>query len=107
VGDLQLRTNISNTFTQEKKKLTYPYIYIPRFGSELALIVECLAPGEVPIVLRHEGTLTQVGTCRMSALELTKLLRIYVFEVVLSGTEKRVIKEVVDIMEALPWMVSL
>lgn len=103
----ELRTNLDSSFTSEKKKLSFPYIYVPRFGEEIALMVTCLKPGPLPLVLSDSGTLKQVGSCVASALELEKLLRVYKFEVVLSETDRRVIRDVMDIMEVLAWMSSL
>jgi hypothetical protein len=101
-----LRTNLDKSFIHEKKKLSYPYIYIPKFGEEIALMVTCLEPGPLPLVLNDEGVLKQVGTCSLSALELAKLLRVYKVEVVLSPTEKKVITGILEMLEVLPWMVS-
>lgn len=102
-----IRTNLDSSFTSEKKRLSFPYLYIPKFGEEIALMVTCLEPGPVPIVLSDAGTLKQVGTCALSALELSKLLRVYKFEIVLSETERRAAHEITDILEVLPWMCSL
>ena len=101
-----LRTNLDSSFVSEKKKLSYPYIFIPRFGTEIALMVTCLKPGALPLVLNDGGTLKQVGTCSLSALELAKLARVYKFEFVLSETDRRPIREVSDILEVLSWMQS-
>lgn len=106
MDDLRLRTNLDRTFSSEKKKLSYPYLYIPRFGEEIALMVTCLTPGPLPIVLSDSGTLKQVGTCALSALELEKLLRVYKFEIVVSETDHRRMSEVADILEVLLWMQS-
>ena len=106
MGDLEIRTNLDGSFTSEKKKLSYPYLYIPRFGEEIALIVTCLEPGPLPLVLNDSGTLKQVGSCAKSALELEKLLRVYNFEVVLSETERRTMREISDVLEVLLWMLS-
>lgn len=103
---LQLKTHHDSSFVSETKKLSYPYIYIPRFGEEIALMVTCLKPGEIPLVLSDNGVLKQVSTCAVSALELSKLLRVYQFEMVLSETERRKIKTISDVMEVLQWMVS-
>ena len=106
MGDLEIRTNLDGSFTSEKKKLSYPYIYVPRFGEEIALMVTCLEPGPLPLVLKDAGILKQVGTCALSAIELSKLLRVYKFEVVLSETEHRVMQDVTDILEVISWMGS-
>jgi hypothetical protein len=106
VGDLGIRTGFDSSFTSEKKKLSYPYLYVPRFGEEIALMVTCLEPGPLPIVLSDSGVLKQVGSCAASALELAKLLRVYQFEVVLSETDHRTIREISDVLEVLLWMVS-
>lgn len=104
--DLSLRTDLGPTFISEKRALAYPYIYIKKFGEEIALMITCVAPGPLPIVLSDNGILKQVGTCDLSALELAKLLQVYNFEVVISKTDRRVITNTSDIMEVLPWMVS-
>lgn len=102
-----LRTNFNASFTSQKRTISYPYIFIPKFGNEIALMVTCLQPGPVPLVLRDKGVLKQVGTCAVSALELQKLLRVYSLEVTLSATDIRKINTNTDILEVLPWMVSL
>lgn len=107
MGGLEIRTNLDKSFTSEKKKLSYPYIYVPRFGEEIALMVTCLEPGPIPLVLQDSGTLKQVGSCARSALELAKLLRVYKFEVVLSETERRTMREITDVLEVLLWMEPL
>ena len=106
MGDLEIRTNLDSSFTSERKKLSFPYLYVPRFGEEIALMVTCLKPGPLPVVLSDSGTLKQVGSCAASALELAKLLRVYQFEVVLSETERRTMREITDILEVLLWMAS-
>lgn len=106
MGDLGIRTGFDSSFTSEKKKLLYPYLYVPRFGEEIALMVTCLEPGPLPIVLSDSGVLKQVGSCAASALELAKLLRVYQFEVVLSETDHRTMREISDVLEVLLWMVS-
>lgn len=106
MGDLEIRTNLDSSFTSERKKLSSPYLYVPRFGEEIALMVTCLKPGPLPLVLSDSGTLKQVGSCAASALELAKLLRVYQFEVVLSETERRTMREITDILEVLLWMAS-
>lgn len=106
MGDLQLKTHHDSSFISEKKQLSYPYIYVPRFGEEIALMVTCLKPGPLPIVLSDGGVLKQVSTCEVSALELSKLLRVYQFEFVLSETDRRKVKTILDVMEVLSWMVS-
>lgn len=101
-----LRTQLDKSFANERKKLSYPYIYIPSFGEEIALMVTCLTPGPLPLVLSDSGSLKQVGTCALSAIELCKLLRVYRYEVVLSEAERRKIKSITDVMEVLAWMSS-
>lgn len=107
MGVSGLRTNLNQSFISETKKISYPYLYIPKFGEEIALMVTCLEPGPLPLVLEDRGILKQVGSCSLSALELEKLLRVYHFEVVLSETEKQTMREITDVLEVLPWMESL
>lgn len=106
MGHSGIRTNLDSSFISEKKKLSYPYIFVPRFGEEIALIVQCLEPGPVPLVLSDNGTLKQVCTCALSALEFAKLLRVYRFKVVLSNTDTREIREINDVLEVIPWMLQ-
>jgi len=70
VADLEIRTNLDSSFMSEKKKLSFPYLYIENYGEEIALIITCLEPGPLPVVLSDRGVLKQVGTCSLSALEL-------------------------------------
>lgn len=107
MGDLPLRNNLDSTFVSETKKVSPPYIFIPKYGEEIALIITCLEPGPIPILLSDGGVLKQVGSCSLSALELAKLLRVYHFEVVKSQSEKVTITQITDILEVLPWMASL
>ena len=101
-----IRTNFDRTYTSTRTAISYPYIYLPRYGEELALMVHCIAPGELPLVLTHAGTLKQVGSCSLSALELSKLLRVYKFQVVMSETERRGVNSIQDLMEVIAWMLS-
>ena len=72
MGDLGIRTGFDSSFTSEKKKLSYPYLYVPRFGEEIALMVTCLEPGPLPIVLSDSGVLKQVvRRLRFGACEAT------------------------------------
>lgn len=102
-----LRTDLSRVFEGERKQLPYPYVYIPAFGRELALFVQCIASGPVPILVMHKGNLTKVGSCPLDALELNKMRRVYKYEIVLSEADRRPVDSVETIMEVLPWMVSL
>lgn len=104
--DLSLRTDLGPTFISEKKALSYPYLFIKKFGEEIALMTTCIRPGRLPILISDNGVLKQVGSCDLSALELSKLLRVYSFDIVLSETDCRTISTIPDIMEVLPWMVS-
>ena len=106
MGGSGIKTNFDRSFTHEQRKLSYPFLYVPRFGEEIALMVTCLRPGPLPLVLEDAGTLKQDGSCAVSALELAKLLRVYQFEVVLSATERRIIKQITDVLEVLLWMAS-
>lgn len=104
--DLELRTNLSDDFTSTRQAVKYPYIHIPKYGQEVALLMQCIVPGDLPIVLTHAGSLRRVGSCSLSAFELAKLLKVYKYEVVLSESERRAITTIQDIMEVLSWMVS-
>lgn len=106
MADLGLRTNLDRTFTHQRRQITYPYIYIPNYQEEIALMVTCVAQGDLPIVLQDSGVLKQVGTCAVSALELSKLLRVYTYEIVLSESERHSVRTISDLMEVLTWMVS-
>jgi hypothetical protein len=102
-----LRTNLSSTFISERKSISYPYIYIPKFAEEIALVVTCVKPGGLPIVLMDTGTLKQVGTCAYSAVGLAKLARVYQFEIIVADDVKKMVRSVSDILEVLVWMDSL
>lgn len=102
---LKLRTDLDSSFVNTKKKLSYPYIYLPSFGEEIALMVVCVRKGPLPITLSDKGVLKQVGSCELSALELQKLLRVYRYEVVLSEHDRRSINSISDVLEVLSWMV--
>lgn len=103
---LKLRRELDGGFVNERRKLQYPYIYLPEYGEEIALMMLCLTAGDIPIVLSDKGQLKQIGTVACSALELAKLLRVYAFVVHIDGATQKVIHDVTDIMEALGWMVS-
>lgn len=106
VEPLKLNTKLDRTFTNEKQKVSYPFIFLPRYGEELPVVVRCLRSGALPIVLDNKGILVQVGTCDLSALELMKLLGIYSFEVVLSVKERYPVANTKDMLEVIPWMAS-
>lgn len=101
-----LRTNLAEEFRGESKQAIYPYLLISTFGNELALLCKGLHPGPVPIVVQFRGELKQVHSCELSAIELSKINRVYKYDIVLSATETRHIDGIQDIMEVLPWMVS-
>lgn len=103
MAELEVRTHLDASFSHEQRRVSYPHIFIPKFGDEIALMVTCIAPGELPIVLADAGTLKQVGTCAASAIELEKLMRVYKYEVALSPEVRRTITCVDDIMEVLLW----
>lgn len=102
-----LRTDLTQVFAGERKKLKFPYIHINGFGRELALFVKCLTPGPVPVCVSHNGQLKMIGSCSLDALELNKIRRVYSYDVVLSRDDSREMNSVETIMEVLPWMVSL
>ena len=106
MDDLELRRDLGPGFTKQHKTITYPYIFLPKYGEELAIIVTCLRHGNIPICLRNNGVLMEISSVDLSALELQKLLRVYKYQIVLSETDKRSIETITDIMEVLSWMVS-
>lgn len=101
-----LRTNIAEEFRGESKQISYPYLLLTKFGNELALLCQGLEKGSVPIVVQHGGSLKQIHSCVLSAIELRKINRVYEYDIVLSPTDTRHIKGIDDIMEVLPWMVQ-
>lgn len=103
---LGLRTNLAEEFRGESKEASYPYLLISKFGGELALLCKGLQPGQVPIVVKVNGILRQIHSCELSAIELSKINRVYEYDIVLSATDARHITSTLDIMEVLPWMVS-
>lgn len=106
MGHLAVNTKLDNTFINAEKKLTYPFIFLPKYGDELPVVIRCLLPGAIPIVLENKGSLLQIGTCTLSAIEFRKLLNVYNFEVVLSQTDRRTIMSTEEVLEVMPWMVS-
>lgn len=100
-----LRTNHTSNFTRARAQLQYPYIFIPKYGNEIALLVQDIQQGSLPIVLSHGNSLRKVGSCSLSAIELAKLLRVYKYEIVLAEDDRRKITSVQNIMEVLSWMV--
>ena len=103
MGHLKLNTELDNTFINSERKLSYPFIFLPRYGEELPVVTRCLLPGSIPLVLENKGALLQIGT---SALEFRKLLNVYSFEVVLGENNRRTITSTEDALEVIPWMVS-
>lgn len=101
-----LRTDLGAEFAADQQAAKYPYLLVSKFGRELPLLLEGLKPGELPIVVRHEGKLLAIGSCSLSALELDKIRRVYQYSIVLSPTDTREITSIESIMEVLPWMVS-
>lgn len=101
-----LRTNLGAEFAADTQAAKYPYLLVSNFGRELPLLLEGLKPGELPIVVKHDGKLLAIGSCSLSAMELDKIRRVYKYDIVLSPTDKRAITSVESIMEVLPWMVS-
>lgn len=106
MADLELRRNFNSTFTSERKSISYPYIFIPKFGKELALVVTLVRKGELPICVNDKGVLKQIGSVSLSALELKKILSVFPFQFVFSATDSRKVKTIPDMMEVLSWMLS-
>lgn len=103
---LKLMNNFDETTTSPRKKLTYPYIYIPTYGEEVGVVLSCMEQGDIPIVLKDGDVLKQVWTTILSALELQKLLRVYSFQVFVSPEVCKKVESSADLMEVVAWMVS-
>lgn len=106
MADLELRTNLSAASSREKVEVGYPYIHLDFYGDELPVVLECLEEGPIPVLLSNEGMLMQIATVRLSARVLEKLSRIYNYTVVLSEVDQRPIRNISDILEVIPWMLS-
>lgn len=98
-----LVTRVTKHQSNPTVKLTYPYILVDNAGDALAIVMQSLEPGEIPILIIHEGTLYNVGSVRKSCLELAKLLQVYKFSIHLSKDEVYKINTTQDIMESGVW----
>lgn len=102
--DLKLMTNFNKNTTSQRKKLTYPYIYLPMYGEEVGVVLSCVEKGQIPIVLKDGDVLKQVWTITSSALELNKLLSVYPFQILRAPNEVINVNNVEDIMGVVAWM---
>lgn len=103
MGDV-VRSIDANTKYQSEK-IKYPYIYIEYVCDPLALIIDAMEKGDVPLVVEQDGVTLSLGNYSSSPLELKKLLGVSPIRIY---TEKDVYHRIVNVNELLElgvWMV--
>jgi hypothetical protein len=99
-----LKVDKIDDFMRNKVEMTYPAIIVDGVGEELALVVSCLTEGDIPIIVKHKGkTIMLDKRIDKSALNVSKLLKVYPFVLSLSESNSIEITNVEQYMEAFLW----
>lgn len=96
-------TKIDNYQSNDKTSLAYPYIFIAESSDALPVTLEALEKGDIPVLIRHDGTLLKVASLKKSAIVFSKLLKVFSFTVYLSSDKYIRIKNRQEILECDIW----
>lgn len=99
----KLVRNIGAYQANERINLPYPHLFITGSNDALPVVLGALEPGELPIIIRYDGTLMKVGTIKKSALVMAKLLKVFEFTICMSSDVQYSIKNRKDILDCDLW----
>lgn len=98
-----LVTQFDEHQANERVGITYPYIFIHGTGDTLTVTMDSIMKGEVPVLIEYKGIKYNIGAISKSAVELSKLLKVFSFDIHLGKDDVREIRSNIDIMEVGVW----
>ena len=96
-------TRLDGYQANKRAAKVYPYVLVHGTGDALSLTVSALREGTLPVVIDYKGKLIKVKDVKHSVLELSKLLSVFTFDIVISATESKLITTNLELLEAGIW----
>ena len=95
---------LTEDMANERTTVTYPYILVENATEALAIVMEALEEGDVPVCLNYKGN-THILDKRISKnpLNINKLLKVYPILFCLSETEKYKITNIQQVLDLPIW----
>lgn len=92
---------LSRDLTNDRISMPYPHVKALELSEALALVVQTLPTGDLPVLCEYKGTTRQVASIRRSAITLSILAKVTDLVYYLDDNSSRELKDVTDIMEVL------
>lgn len=94
-----IHNKIDSTFTNKREKLQYPYIFISENTDAIAVVLQDLETGDLPIMFQYQDQLIKTVSVKRSPVVLSKILKLYPFTVFYSATDSVVVNSTEELLD--------
>ena len=91
---------LSATTANPQIDTPYPHLMVEGLTDALTVVIDVLRKGDLPLLVDYQGTTFRVADIHRSPLNISKLLRLTQVTLYRSETDKVLIRNNLDLMEA-------